>query len=704
MLHFPLAAKHFLAKVFLTLIPTLILLGSGGLHSSAQNAPAGNNPPRDTSMNKSNTGKWKNEDARISYEKLNSQKVYFPDTNIHGFQTSPFTSGWNADLGNLGSPVMNLFFTPNYRTGPSLGYHIYDVYRFCADSLNFYNTNRPYSVFNYLLGSKLEQYVSILHSQNIKPNWNITFEFRNINSPGYFKNERNIHYNSYITSNYKSLNKRYNLNVAMVYNVQQHDENGGLLADSQLTNPAFTDRRTLNVAYENDQYSLTRSPVLNNLREFTFLLQHSFTWGNIDSAYNADSTQLTTRLVPRFSLMHKLECSTEKHTYKDLDPDSLRYVTLFNQSFRNAGTGYYVAGQDSIFAEQNWIWADNKFLLNGYLGKAGKQTEFSAGWGFRYDLFSINPLMTLVRDSLPSRVYTSGSTEQSLFSNYLEGTIKHEALNPNGWDYRSDIKLYMTGNYAGNMDFNTSVAKNLLNGRFSFLAGFRQQVNSAPYAYANYGNNTDTLTTHPFAAENITKLYAGIGSSQYKAAIGLNEFVIDNYIYINQNVLPAQYNATFTLLQLWLNKKFKFRKFSLENEFAVQQVPQGVPVNAPLLLAKHQLSYDEHLFKNALKLSVGFNVRYNTYYAPAGYDALQNNFFYQNTQKIGNTPDIAFFINIKVKSRFRAFVMADHILQVLGNENVIHFVGTPVQGYATLPFYAAPDAMLRFSFSWVLVN
>ena len=69
-------------------------------------------------------------------------------------------------MGNLGSPVNNLMFTPEDRAGPSLGYHINDVYRMNVDSLNYYSTNRPYSIFSYQLGSKLEQTASIMHSQN----------------------------------------------------------------------------------------------------------------------------------------------------------------------------------------------------------------------------------------------------------------------------------------------------------------------------------------------------------------------------------------------------------------------------------------------------------------------------------------------------------------------------------------------------------
>ena len=277
---------------------------------TAGNTTSSANNQKDTS--KTNTSKWKNEDAKISYQKLNSAQVYYIDTSLHTFQRQPFLGSWGRDLGNLGSPVNNLFFTPEYRVGPTLGYHVSDAYRYNVDDLNFYTTNRPYSLFAYELGSKLEQTASIMHSQNVRPNWNVTVGYRKISSPGFYQIQRNNHDNAYMSTNYKSLNKHYALYAAMVYNKVQHDENGGIVNVEELTDPVYSDRRTVDVAYENSEYSITRSSVYNIQRDFTMLLQHSYAWGVTDTTYNSDSTAFTYRLVPRFSITHKMELSTEK--------------------------------------------------------------------------------------------------------------------------------------------------------------------------------------------------------------------------------------------------------------------------------------------------------------------------------------------------------------------------------------------------------
>ena len=653
----------------------------------------GTNSPKDTTHAKSNTNKWKDEDARITFEHLNSEKTYIPDTSLHQFQRRPFLHTWERDLGNPGSPANNLSFTPEYRVGPSLGYHVFDAYRFNIDSLSYYNTNRPYSIFTYQLGSKLEQVAGIMHSQNIKPNWNFMVDYRKTSMPGFYKTNRNNHDNFAFTTNYKSLDKHYVLYAAMVYNKEQHDENGGIVNDSELQDLSYIDRRTVDVAYQNSQYSLTRSTVTNMQRDFSILLQHSYTWGHSDTTYNADSTGYTYKLVPRFSITHKFELSTEKHLFKDLAPDSVRYVTLFTAQFANSGSGYYVAGGDSVVTQQNWFWVDNKVQLNGFIGKENNQLKFSAGLGNRFDQFRSQP------------AYNSNSATNNIISNYGVGEIKKEALKPGQWEYGGKTILYLTGDQAGDFALQTALGKDF-KGKGSFVAGFEQQLSSAPYSYTTYLNKYAGLT-YSFNKESVTTLYASIDARPLRLSAGVKNYIINNFIYINEAEVPAQYSVPFNLTQAWVRKVFKAGNFFLDNELIYQQTADNAPVNVPQLMGRHQLSYERDIFQHALKIATGAEIRYNTSYHPAGYDALLNKFFYQNSSYINNVPELSVFLNFRIK-HFRAFIQADQLQQLFAN-NAINFVGTPVlnfysTGSVNTPVYAAQNFMIRFGFSWVLVN
>ena len=127
-------------------------------------------------------------------------------------------------------------------------------------------------------------------------------------------------------------------------------------------------------------------------------------------------------------------------------------------------------------------------------------------------------------------------------------------------------------------------------------------------------------------------------------------------------------------------------------------------------MGHHQICYENALFKKALKVVVGFEVRYNTPYKPAGYDYLLNKFYYQNSNQVSNPPEVSFFLNFRVKNRFRAFLMADQLQQLIpGVTNTLLFLGNPLTtssnpDIVTMPVYAMPNAMLRMGFSWVLIN
>ena len=584
------------------LISILSILGPAAFAQAPAGGGLGNQPKKDTSLNKTNNNKWKNEDARITYQQLNSEKIHRLDSGIHSFQHLSYLDTWTRDLGNIGGPATNLLFTPDDHFGPTLGYHVFDACAYNIDSLKYFNTNRPYSDFTYRLGSKLEQYVGIMHTQNIRPNWNVAVEYHKTTSAGYYKIDRNNNDNAYLTSNYRSLDKHYQLFFGLVYNKEQHDENGGLSNPGELDSvdasgaKIYSDRRTIDVVNQNDAYSLTRSSVYNNMRQCTFLLQHSYAWGTSDTTYNEDSTQYSYKLAPRFSLSHKLELSTEKHTYNDLIPDSARYTSLFQQGFTNSGTGYYTAGEDSVFAQQKWFWVDNKFLFNGFIGKADDHTRFSAGVGTRYDLFTTTPAATLYTDSLPKLVKYAGQDQVSMINNYAEASIVKEAMKPGQWAYTAHAQMFVTGPDAGNFLLNASLGKELKKDIGFLEAGFQQQVNAVPYSYTYYANAWANDTFH-LSHETINRLEVRLVLPRWHAYAGMRNYLIANYIYINQNLVPGQYTIPISMQQLWVRKVFHAGRFMLDNDFAIQQTPASAPVNVPFLMGHHQICYENALFK-----------------------------------------------------------------------------------------------------------
>lgn len=634
--------------------------------SNAANTPNSNG--RDTSTNKSNNENWEQEDAQIYFTNLfSAQKKYF-DTSIHTVHRRPFSQPWNRDLGNLGSPSYSLLFEPTNLVGLSLGYHSFDAVRFAKDSMHYFNTTRPYSVFTYNLGSKLEQRAEIFHTQNIKPNWNVAVNYRKINSPGFYFTQRNNHDNFFLTTNYTAPSKHYQLYLSFIYNKQQHDENGGIVSDSFLSDPQFSAKKTVPTNFYNSSFSTTRSPVSTLFRDVTLQLNHAYTWGKTDTTYNEDSTSFDTKLIAKFRISHTLEIGSQRYQFKDLRPDSLRYSDYF---------AYKFATGDSVFMRQEWYYIDNRFLLNGLIGKESSQWLFNAGVGNRVDNFT-------------TKFITSAQSE-NVIGNYLIGSLRKEAATPNQWDITANGQFFITGAAAGNLKLDGLISKSFGNNIGSIKIGASQQINNAPYRFTTYQNQYWNRLNAVTNKESISKLFAQIDLPKYKFSIAARNFILGNYLYFDETQNPNQANKTFSVAQLWLRKMFTFGNFVLDNEFVFQEPTKGAPINVPRFMGRHQFSVESKIFHRQLQIATGVEIDYTSDFYANGYAPLFNQFYVQNSYLLRNQVSAAVFFNFKIK-RFRAYIMLDQAQQFFTQNRIL------AKGYT------AQDAMLRFGFNWVLIN
>ncbi len=126
----------------------------------------------------------------ISYRYLDSLKSNRIDSSINDFNKHFSVPAHFVTLGNNGSPAYPVIFTPLLKAGWDAGFHAYDVYRFTIENTRFYKTTRPFTQITYLLASGKEQFINILHTQNIKPNWNAGFEYKLISAPGFFQSQK----------------------------------------------------------------------------------------------------------------------------------------------------------------------------------------------------------------------------------------------------------------------------------------------------------------------------------------------------------------------------------------------------------------------------------------------------------------------------------------------------------------------------------
>src|SRR5690606_29451811 len=117
----------------------------------------------------------------IRFRFLDSTRMQSFDSSINDYSRRFPLPATYINLGNTGTAARNLLFDPVLPAGWDPGFHAFDIYKWTPDQVRFFNTTRPYSELNYQIASRSEQIIDLLHTQNIKPNWNFAFRYRLIN-------------------------------------------------------------------------------------------------------------------------------------------------------------------------------------------------------------------------------------------------------------------------------------------------------------------------------------------------------------------------------------------------------------------------------------------------------------------------------------------------------------------------------------------
>ncbi|MBO9635070.1 MAG: hypothetical protein J7578_18315, partial [Chitinophagaceae bacterium] len=220
---------------------------------------------------------------------LDSTKVYKPDSSINDFTKRYPVPATYVFLGNTGLAARSILFAPQLKAGWDPGFHAFDIYKWNLEKVRFFHTTRPYTELGYVLGARAEQLIDIIHTQNIKPNWNFSLNYRLINAPGFLQNQKTNHNNYLFTNWYQGKKKRYNNYFVLLGNRLQATENGGIQDDKMLNDPIYAKDRFLIPTqiggaslYGTDPFS-TSLLTGNRYREFNFLMRHQYDFGQKDS-------------------------------------------------------------------------------------------------------------------------------------------------------------------------------------------------------------------------------------------------------------------------------------------------------------------------------------------------------------------------------------------------------------------------------------
>jgi hypothetical protein len=623
----------------------------------------------------------------LTYYYLDSTRGYKLDSSIADFFKRYPIPATHIYLGNTGTATRSILFAPQLQAGWDPGFHALDVYKWKPENVRFFNTTRPYTELNYLLGSRAEQIIEVLHTQNIRPTWNFSFNYRLINSPGFFRNQRTNHNNYLFTSRYQGKKKRYNNYFVLLGNRLQTGESGGIVDDNDLNNSDYAKDRFLiptniggDANYGTDFFS-TAMTTGNQYRDFNFLMRQQYDFGKKDSIVT-DSTVIPL-FYPRVRFEHTFKYARYRFSFQDFTgstrstnntPDSAWYKNNYGIDFHPG---------DSVFYQDKWKEISNDFSV--YQFPDTKNLHQFIKLGAQLQILSGNFTDTAFKASA------------SLYNIIALGEYRNLTKNEK-WNMLAYGRLWMAGNNFGDYHVYVSLER-LLSQKFgNFQLGFENINQSPPFIY-NQKSAFYLDAPKSFNNENTTHLFASLFLKKLKLQLTGDYYLIGNYLYLKNYDQLEQENSIFNVLRINAYKTFRLGKhWNWHAEVHVQQKAGNVELNMPLLFTRNRLMYEGNLgFKN-LNIAFGLEGRYSTPYKPDNYSPVLGQFFYQDSVTIYNLPDVTAFLHFRIRG-FKAYIRAENLntARVFGgfqfNNNNL-----------AAPGYPTPGLIFRFGIFWSFVN
>lgn len=622
----------------------------------------------------------RNEDSiTIRFRYLDSTRNYKLDSSVTDFTRRFPIPATNIFLGNLGTASRSILFSPILKPGWDPGFHSFDIYKWTTEKARFFNTTRPYSEINYQLASRSEQIIELLHTQNIKPNWNFLLQYRLINAPGFFKNQKTNHNNYLVTSHFESVNRRYNNYLILLGNKLQSGENGGVLNDiDYLHDPDYSDRFLIPTKLGGDQdfsrnFFSTDVGTGNRYNEFTVLLRQQYDFGKKDSLVT-DSTVIPL-FYPRVRFEHTLQYSQRKYQFRDYFADSGYYNFFYGIDNLRPG------GNDTVELKDQWKEYINDFSIYQYPDARNLHQFIRIGAAIQ-NLKQEQPISDQYYNVLGHAEYRNRTRNQK-------------------WDLQLSGKLYFIGLNAGDYSARASLQRSTGKKRVGYVQLGFENVNRTPSFLFDEKSSFYLLPgSTDLAKENTTHLSASIYQPSIQLRLAGHYFLLTNYTYITDYYQIRQFSPLFNVLRIELQKTVTLAKhFNWHAEVYFQQAIGSAPINLPLVFTRNRLAYEGSLgFKN-LDLATGVEIRYHLPYKADGYSPALGQFFYQDTTRIDNPlPDIAAYAHFRIRS-FKAFVRAEN----LNTAQVAGGFGFTNNNFAA-PDYPYPGLVFRLGIYWSFVN
>ena len=624
--------------------------------------------------------------------------IEHPSLELTGSQFHDCLDAFNGDyfltVSELGHPHYSIF--PSFSTTPGLAYKpsLFPGYYKTPENITFYQAQTPYEVLSYNSSLNQSYQVHFTHTQNINDHWNYALDYHLINPDGAFSNSSATDHLFDFNTNYYSRDARYQLSAGAIWQRMLVGENGGLSNPSSYYNKTFRNtsgiqvvstntmsfnsavtlfaKQSFNTVRQFEWYRPIKQPYVDTLVDSTIVQVAYYDSVTLDSLYR-DSTVYTTRYEAKDSIVG----------YDTLQPHAphIYNTGVFGLELQYDRQKYRYGSVDSSLYNQfsaTLFWTNDAYMDHRW------RNALKLYGGIRPQLswLQLNPVY--YTDTLLRRVaiYPFARVEISPWP-AAELNVFGETA-PDLSEYNLDATLLFpfrdtVGHSRQHLSFHAIVKA--YRPELIYYAQCLSAANPISAELQSIGIRKIEADYHREGLLDIHLSASHISHNTWFREVSTGDGAVAYQ--------PQQATGSALLLQGRANLYLKLARWlHFDMQQHLQYSSDQEQIRVPLFASKNSLYADFKVFRGALRVQTGFDLRYHTRFYADAYDPMLGIFYRQDNEQVGNYLWADFFLNLQIK-RATIYVKAGHFNTFLEQN-----------AYCVIPNYPMQQFGLFYGLTW----
>ena len=559
----------------------------------------------------------------------------------------------NSTLGNTGTAIQNLHFSPQFNGGLNWGFETFLPYTLELKNTRFYDAQSPYTEAAYTQGSKQEAFFRILHTQNVGKSFNFGIEFQRVNSPGTYLRQTAVHSALRMNFWFRPGTERYQALAGIVYHKGASFENGGLTSESDSIYQT-------NTVPNRQLYAVNLEKARNKVFRNGFLLRQTY---DLIRPAKDSSGHLQEGAI--FRLQHTIQYNLNRYSYDDENPGNAYYPVVVDSS----------RGFVDYFATQ---WESEAALLKlSTVADTAKQMRWEAKAFLKQQPVHVWMVIPL-----------NGAAYKLQFINQSVGGKIDYSIRPS-LKFQAATEAFYAGYNSGDLHLSSAVVIRPV--RFVELTAGVESFRQEPvYQLKRFISNFGSWNT-TFKKINLLRVFGNIELPQINTSIQVSNQLISNWVLMGENAQPLQATTNRNVFTAQLEHKLHVKKWHLYSRILFQQSNGNSQIRLPALQFQESIFREGRISKTT-PWRMGIDVMGCTAFYANAYQPQSGLFYLQNSHKNSGLLQANVYVSVKIR-RARIFAMLEHFNAGMGGMIA-----------DLIPYYPLSDRLVKIGFNWVFFD